>query len=195
VTGPAPPGYRARLDNGTPVRFRLIRPSDKRLLAAGFEELSERSRYERFFVQLKSLSPAQLEYLTEVDHVNHSAWVAIALERGRERGAGVGRWVRLTDEPEIAEVAVTVIDAFHRRGLGRTLVFLAATTAAAKGVKSFRALVNSGNRASLQMFRRMGATKGAWHQGVVELTIPLEFITQHAELVPLDLEPVENGAL
>ena len=35
---------------------------------------------------------------------------------------GVARFIRLADEPEVAEVAVTVIDAWQRRGLGTLLL-------------------------------------------------------------------------
>ena len=37
------------LGDGTPVRFRRIRPDDKGLLQSGFQMLSPQSRYRRFF--------------------------------------------------------------------------------------------------------------------------------------------------
>jgi L-amino acid N-acyltransferase YncA len=184
--------YRARLEDGTQLLFRLIRPADKDLLARGFTELSDRSRYERFFSHLKGLSEAQLRYLTEVDHEDHSAWVAIVPGNSEgARGVGVGRWVRLPQEPTVAEVAVTVIDAFHRRGIGRTLMYLAAVSALAKGISTFQAWVLGDNKATLRMFELMGATQGGWEEGIVELRVSLSAAVDRPELVPLDLEPVQ----
>jgi GNAT superfamily N-acetyltransferase len=182
--------YRALLDDGTCLMFRLIMPSDKDLMMRAFGELSERSRYERFFSHLKRLSETQLRYLTEVDHRDHSAWVAIAVDGDMERGVGVGRWVRVPDQPEIAEVAITVIDEFHRRGIGRTLLYLAAGTARTHGIRFFRALVLGDNRARLDMFELMGASRGAWQSGVVEVTVPLDSMLDREQLLPLKLEPL-----
>jgi RimJ/RimL family protein N-acetyltransferase len=181
--------FTAVLEDGTRLLFRLIRPDDKEMLLEGFEQLSERSRYERFFTYLETLSETQLRYLTEVDHENHSAWLAIAMEEERPRGVGVGRWIRMRDEPEVAEVAITVIDEFQRRGIGRTLLYLCATSALSKGVHAFRAWILSDNRATLHMLERAGAERGRWEAGVLEVTVPLAEAVQRSDLVPLKLDP------
>jgi RimJ/RimL family protein N-acetyltransferase len=182
--------YQAVLDSGVRVLFRLIRSDDKDMLLEGFRQLSDHSRYERFFTHLETLSEEQLRYLTEVDHENHSAWLAIAVDGERHRGVGVGRWIRLADEPDVAEVAVTVIDEFHRQGLGRTLLYLCAQSALSKGVRAFRAWVLHDNKATLRMLERAGAARGRWESGVFEVTIPLKEAVQRSDLVPLELEPI-----
>jgi hypothetical protein len=52
--------------------------------------LSEESRYRRFFSPVKELSEKTLAYLTEVDYVDHFAWIAIAMDEpgvvARENG-------------------------------------------------------------------------------------------------------------
>src|SRR5680860_710762 len=60
--------YQSTLEDGTTLVIRPIRPEDKPLLLDGFNRLSERSRYFRFFTKLPTLSDNQLHYLTEVDH-------------------------------------------------------------------------------------------------------------------------------
>lgn len=187
-TGPM--RYTAVLDSGVRVLFRLIRPDDKEMLLEGFKRLSNHSRYERFFTHIETLSEGQLRYLTEVDHENHSAWLAIAVDGERHRGVGVGRWIRLVNEPEVAEVAVTVIDEFHRQGIGRTLLYLCAKSALSKGVHAFRAWVLHDNKATLHMLERAGAARGRWESGVFKVTIPLEEAVQRSDLVPLKLEPI-----
>jgi L-amino acid N-acyltransferase YncA len=182
--------YQAVLDSGVRLTFRLIRPGDKDLLLEGFRQLSNHSRYERFFTYLETLSEEQLRYLTEVDHENHSAWLAIAVDGRRDRGVGVGRWIRIANEPDIAEVAVTVIDEFHRQGIGRTLLYLCAKSALSKGVRAFRAWVLHDNNATLHMLERAGAARGRWESGVFEVTVPLEGAVERSDLVPLKLEPI-----
>lgn len=181
--------YRTYLADGTPLLFRLIRPDDKELMERAFAELSERSRYERFFTQLKRLSSSQLRYLTEVDHRDHSAWVALADFFDPPRGIGVGRWIRLPNEPEVAEVAVTVIDEFQRRGIGRTLLFLSAESARRNDVRTFRASILGDNTATLRMLDHMGAEK-RWEAGVVEVTVGLDTTLDREQLLPLKLVPL-----
>lgn len=182
--------YEATLEDGRPLLFRLIRPDDKDILLAGFQRLSDHSRYERFFTHLESLSAEQLRYLTEVDHQNHSAWIAVAENELSPVGAGVGRWVRLKDDPECAEVAVTVVDDFQRRGLGRTLLYLCATSALEHGISAFRAWVLGSNHATLTMLERIGANRGRWEAGVFEVTVPLPETVERTDLVPLELKPL-----
>ena len=76
---------------------RPIERSDKELLARGFEQLSAESRYRRFLSPLKQLSSSELAYLTEIDHKDHDALIALSADNGL---VGVARYVRLADQPE-----------------------------------------------------------------------------------------------
>jgi RimJ/RimL family protein N-acetyltransferase len=182
--------YRASLGDGTPLSFRPLRADDRELLRTGLEHLSDASRYTRFFRQVKHLSEEQLTYLTELDYQSHYAWVA-ATQRGAQEGAGICRWIRLADRPETAEVAVTVADAYQRKGIGRTLLTLAMRSALDAGVQTLTAWVLSENRATLEMLKKMGAAPGHWESGVLELIVPLPADPDEiARLAPLTLEPV-----
>ena len=180
--------YQTTLEDRTTLVIRPIRPEDKPLLLDGFNRLSERSRYFRFFTKLPTLSRDQLHYLTEVDQESHSAWVAGVVEDGHETGVGVIRWIRLRDDPSTAEMAVTVVDDYQRRGIGRTLFYVAAQEALLKGVKSFFAVVLAENRATIAMLRGMGSSTGTYEDGVLHLTIPLEAAVGRTDLLPLSIE-------
>ncbi len=87
-----------RLADGTGVILRPIGPSDRERIKAGFHSLSPESRYRRFFSHIPELSDAQLHYFTEVDQINHVAWVAVAGESTPAAGLGVARFVRLREQ-------------------------------------------------------------------------------------------------
>jgi GNAT superfamily N-acetyltransferase len=135
----------AELRDGTPVLLRLLRPTDKELLRAGFERLSPESRYARFFTPKTSLSDDELRYLTEVDHEDHVAIGAVSERDGDHTGLGVARFIRLADRPETAEAAIAVTDWAQRKGLGRLLLLRLVAAARERGVERFRFEVLSSN--------------------------------------------------
>src|SRR4051794_1367788 len=120
-----------RLRDGEPILIRPIRPEDREELAAGMERLSPESRYRRFFTPTSGLSPTELSYLTEVDHHDHEALVAV--EPGTEHGIGVARFVRSPADDELAEVAVAVADSWHNRGVATALLARLAERAREEG--------------------------------------------------------------
>jgi RimJ/RimL family protein N-acetyltransferase len=155
------------------VRVRPIRPEDRDRLRVGLHQLSAASRYHRFLATVSELSDAQLRYLTAVDQVNHLAWIALDPARPGEPALGVARCIRLPHDPGMAEVAVTVLDAYQGRGLGTLLLGLLSASAAAQGIRTFRAYVHVANDAMLRLFRDLGAKVTATQGGVCELDIPV----------------------
>lgn len=135
---------------------RPVRPDDKLLILEGLRRMSERSRYLRFMAPTGGLSRAQLGYLSEVDFRDHVAWGVV--EEGDP--IAVGRWVRLPDDPQGADVAVAVIDDRHRRGIGRMLVEVLAVSAGLRGIDRLHFDVLAENTAMLGLLRSMGADMG-----------------------------------
>lgn len=125
------------LRDGTPAWLRPIFPDDKAYLARAFDRLSRESRYQRFFSPAQQLSPQMLSFLTEIDYANHFALGAFALDEVDMPLVGGARYIRARDEPRNAEIAVTVIDDYHRRGLGQALLSALAEVAVENGVRRF----------------------------------------------------------
>jgi len=141
------------LRDGSTVMVRPVQSSDASLLADGFARLSERSRRWRFLGEKDNLTVAELRYLTCIDHHNHEALGALSPDG---RGIGVARYIRDSEDPSRAEVAVTVVDEWHGRGLGTKLLELLSDRARAEGVDRFTATVASDNMASSRLLRSAG---------------------------------------
>ncbi len=141
------------LHDGSVVEVRQVQPDDKAALAAGFERLSPESRYRRFFSPLKRLNESDLRYLTEVDHSDHEA--LIAMSTGGEP-VGVARYVR-GERPEEAEVAVTIVDDWQGRGAATALLERLVERARANGIERFLAVVLEENADAIELFRALAA--------------------------------------
>ena len=169
---PTPPRRKTvTLRDGARVTLRPIAPEDKPVLAASFDRLSEESRYRRFLTPKTKLSTAELDYLVNVDHKDHEAIVAVDPSSGE--GLGVARYVRSTDDAELAEVAVTVADDWQGRGLGRALLDRLTYRARREGVRRFSALVQGDNLASLGLLEGVGEAQRTWAGDEAELVIEL----------------------
>jgi GNAT superfamily N-acetyltransferase len=143
------PGYSElhRLSDGTEVRLRLLRASDRGKFAAGFRRLSPESRYRRFFSLMPELSERMLRQLTLTDDWDHLAIIAERVAGDDATSLGVARYVRLRDTPDTAEASVAVIDEMQRKGLGRLLVTTLVEAARERGIHRFRASILAENEA------------------------------------------------
>jgi RimJ/RimL family protein N-acetyltransferase len=142
-----------RLADGALVHVRHVRPSDERVLRAAFRELSARSRYQRFLGPVSELSDAHWRYLSNVDGRDHVAFIALDRE---SRAVGVARFVRQWMAPSTAEMAITVADAWQRRGLGSLLIALLVETARSAGVDAFVAYALPNNVGIRRLLARHG---------------------------------------
>jgi GNAT superfamily N-acetyltransferase len=162
----------AELNDGSEVEIRPLGPDDKAGLAAGFERLSELSRYRRFLSPTAHLSARQLDYLTEVDHHDHEALVAI--DPRSRHGVAVARYVRSAENPGEAEFAVAVADDWQRRGLGTALLRQLATKARAEGITRFTGLVLEDNRPMRGLLQSLGEVQQRdAHDGTVEVWLEI----------------------
>lgn len=163
---------RRMLPTGDEVLIRPVRPEDKRGLLEGFQRLGPESRYRRFLSVRPTLSKAELRYLTEVDHSEHEALLAI--DPQTRDGLGVARFVRSSEDPSVAEVAVAVTDSWQRRGLGTTLLLELARRAREEGIEHFSALVLAENDAISELLFKLGDVRVTGRgTGVVELVMDL----------------------
>ena len=159
------------LRDGSAVLIRQVRRADAPLLADGFGRLSAASRQMRFLGVKKELSATELRYLTDVDHHDHEALAA--LDRSGGHGVGIARYVRDADDPQAAEIAVTIVDDWQGRGLGTELLARLSDRARSEGIRRFTALADAGNVAVAALLRNAGARLVRRGQGTAEYEITL----------------------
>jgi RimJ/RimL family protein N-acetyltransferase len=164
------------LKGGEVVLLRMIRPDDRALLRDAIRRLSPESRYRRFLVPIFEPSEEMLRYLVEVDGVNHVAIVAgmDSLDLKTEEPLGVARFVRLADERNVAEAAVTVGDWFQGRGLGTLLLATLAAAAKERGIDKFRGELLASNAPMREFLEGVGAELHDVGSGTLTFDVALE---------------------
>jgi GNAT superfamily N-acetyltransferase len=164
------------LSDGQRVHLRLMRPSDKAMLLEGFERLSPDSRYARFMAPKSKLTESELRYLTEVDGVDHFAIGAIRRHLvSKDEGVGIARFVRLHDQPDTAEPAVTVSDDYQGKGLGSVLLQRLIEAAWERDVRWFVTELLAENAASRRMIEALSPEVkfGQSGDGALIATLPV----------------------
>ena len=158
--------------DGTRLTVRPIRASDKAALIRGFEHLSDESRYRRFLAPIKRLTRGDLAYLTELDHHDHEALVAVT---PAGEIVGVARYVRLGPRSRLAEVALTVADEWQRQGIGTGLLQCLARRATEQGIQTFVGVCLATNKDMIELLRRLDreATVSTIDGGLVEVDVTL----------------------
>jgi GNAT superfamily N-acetyltransferase len=143
-----------RASDGTQLYVRHIKPTDKEMLASAWLQLSPRSQYRRFLSPKPLLTNSDLRYLTEIDGHDHVALIAVRLD-DPSRLVAVARYVRLREDSEAAEVAVTVADSMQGKTIGKQLGVLLADEARGRGIKRFTAALLADNGPALRLMATM----------------------------------------
>jgi len=125
------------------------------MLEDGLRHLSPESVQRRFLTPKRSFSRAELRYLTEVDGRDHVALVAEYPGEPVRRLIAVARFVRVSDDPQAADVAIVVADEWQGRRLGSLLADLLAEEARRVGITRFTATMSSENVPAHRLLERL----------------------------------------
>ncbi len=150
-------GFALPLRDGELVDFRPVRQADRETIQHGMSGLSLQSRYFRFFTPIAKLSDAQLHYFTEVDQQNHIAWIALAHDQPGHPGLGIARFIRMRNQPTVAEFAVVVLDSHQQQGLGTILMAILYRMAVIKSIQTLRGFILPENTVMSDWLARLGA--------------------------------------
>ncbi|MFG3105636.1 bifunctional acetate--CoA ligase family protein/GNAT family N-acetyltransferase [Streptomyces tendae] len=164
-------------DGGT-ARVRPITVDDAERLVSFYEQVSDESKYYRFFAPYPRLSAKDVHRFTHHDFVDRVGLAAtiggefIATVRYDRIGAGGTPATAPADE---AEVAFLVQDAHQGRGVASALLEHIAAVARERGIRRFAAEVLPANNKMIKVFMDAGYTqKRSFEDGVVRLEFDLE---------------------
>jgi RimJ/RimL family protein N-acetyltransferase len=150
------------------ILIRELTSADQWALRFMFGRLSDDSRYQRFLSAKRELRASELRQLTAVDHWHHEA--LIAYSPPPRAPIAVAHYYRAHDF-DMAELAVTVVDGWQHRGIGRQLLAALHERALAAGIHRFRATMLATNRGAIALTKRLGPeVEATRHGGILELT-------------------------
>ena len=155
------------LKDGTGVLLLPVSPCDRQCILDGFEQLSDRSRYSRYHTPMRSLPDGYVDCLTGGDDYNNVVVAAQLDQEGVQVGIGLARYVRLQDEPGVAEFSVTVVDAYQNQGLGTLLLEYLIQHALESQVSLLRGYVLPDNEAMIRVLQRYAASKHHESDGTI----------------------------
>ncbi|HME79031.1 MAG TPA: GNAT family N-acetyltransferase [Mycobacterium sp.] len=153
--------------DGTELLLRPVLPGDNERTMRGHVLFSNETLYRRF-MSPRVPSPALMEYLAEVDYVDHFVWVMT--DKGGNPVADA-RFVRDDQDPAIGEIAFTVADAYQGRGIGSFLIAAVSVAARVDGIERFSARMLADNAAMRTIMDHYGALWERDDVGVVTTVI------------------------
>lgn len=146
------------LRDGSRMYLRPVLPGDNPRVRKGPVHFSTETIYRRFQTAYQP-SPALMAYLFEVDYVDHFVWV---LTDGADGPDGPmvadARFVRLHENPTVAEIAFMVGDDYQGKGIGTFLMDALVPAARGSGIERFAARVLSDNFPMRKILEHYGAT-------------------------------------
>ncbi|HEX4863557.1 MAG TPA: cyclic nucleotide-binding domain-containing protein [Acidimicrobiales bacterium] len=156
------------LKDGTSVLIRPLLPVDRRGFGAEIHRLSEDSLRRRFFTP-QAPSQSMIDYLVDIDYVDHFAWLAVDAD-DHHKGLATARFVRGADHTS-AEVAFGTSEGFHGRGLATLLLGALGVAAVEGGIDTFAAHVLEDNAAMRAVFAKAKAKAIFDEPGVLLMTM------------------------
>lgn len=154
---PAELTERVTLRTGACVLVRAIRPDDAALEQAFVAALAPETRYFRFMMNVRELTPAMIERFTQIDYRRELALIALEGESPSERMCAVAR-ITPSGAHEECEFAIVVGEWMQGSGLGRALMQRLMVAASERGYRSIYGLVLAENVRMLGFCESLGFT-------------------------------------
>lgn len=164
----------AKLDNGTKVCLRRVRHSDLGEIEKGISQLSDQSRYLRFFSGSKTMPPSVVERLASVDGINHLAWGVVNMDKEDHPAIAAAHVFRETEASDTGEFAIAVLDQYHGLGVARILMTAIFLDSYCEGLRQLRIDILRNNKKAYGLIRSVGATPSAMEGSVAQYDLVIK---------------------
>jgi acyl-CoA synthetase (NDP forming)/RimJ/RimL family protein N-acetyltransferase len=165
-----PTAVYALLADGTTVEIRPAVPADFDAVKAMHEAMSPDNSYMRFFNVSRLSAETEARRIARNPKPGSAALLAVA----DGEVVGVASYVPLREDPHTAEVAFSVADHMHHRGIATLLLEHLVSLARSRQITTFTAETLTENQAMLGVFAEVGLpVRRRYREGVIELTFPL----------------------
>jgi GNAT superfamily N-acetyltransferase len=161
----------ATLDNGTHVCLRRIRHSDIGRITDGISQMSDQSRYLRFFSGSKTMPPSVVERLASVDGTHHLAWGVVNMDEPSHPAIAAAHVFRETEASDAGEFAIAVLDPYHGQGVARILMLTIFLDCYCEGFRRLQIDILRNNKKASGLIRAVGAKAGAMEGPVAQYSL------------------------
>jgi acyl-CoA synthetase (NDP forming)/GNAT superfamily N-acetyltransferase len=163
-------GAYALLTDGTTIQIRAAVPEDFAVVRDLHAKMSPDNLYLRFFSMSRAAAEQEARRICRPPGPDHAALLAVL----DDRVVGCGAYELSGDGSGSAEVAMTVADDMHGRGIGTLLLEHLVSLARGQGVRTFVAETLTENTLMLQVFANAGLrAHRTLEDGVYDLRFPL----------------------
>jgi len=146
---------KSKLNDGTPITLRPIKPEDEPLWLDLLGSCSKESIYSRFRYNFHYDSHEIATQFCYIDYVREIAIVAEIKEKGKKKLIGVGRLIADPDLTSV-EYAILITDAFQKRELGTILTNYCIEIAKKWKMNKIFAETTKDNKAMVAVFKKLG---------------------------------------
>ncbi len=165
---------KVRLQDGTMVLIRPIKPTDEPAMRELFYSFSRDTVFYRYFSYIKAMPHEKLSKFVNIDYEKEMALVAVIRENGDEHIVGSTRYY-VDPSSGLAEFAIEVQDEYQNRGIGTALFNHLIRVARMKGVRGFVGYVLDSNTRAYRLVTKAGfPLETKWEDGVYILTLRFE---------------------
>lgn len=163
-----------------------IRPHNKKQISDGLRDMSPESIRYRFLGSKRDFSEQELQYLTTLDGWNHYA-IGVEERTVLKRGVAIIRMVRSSECETEAEIAITIIDEYQKKGLGLFLMNLIMLAAYERKIERLSFTFLPQNEAISKLIARIGPPIQGPHNK--------DYVQEFLDLQKIDLEKVKSQLL
>ena len=162
--------------SGVRLFVRPLRADDAPLLRREVDQADPETLYQRFFTPQPRITDDTITYLTAIDYQRRMALVAFT-EDGE--AVGIVRYEAL-QEPNRAEIAVTVKPSMRKQGIARLLLEMIIDRASQSGFEQLEAICLVENEAAINVVSSVGFEFEPPDHGLVTATLSLSPRTSSA---------------